>query len=126
MFNSIAEQLPASETHHMVKLIQAWRRESILPHAQLDNLESLIPGLAAAGAAAGAGLAGVDAGYEGSDTVGGGLTAMQQQLAMALAVDAGAGGSGSKGSAASPVKPQQQPQQQQGNKLTPAKRVSLR
>eukprot|EP00878_Enallax_costatus_P023664 GHUV01025191.1.p1 GENE.GHUV01025191.1~~GHUV01025191.1.p1 ORF type:complete len:103 (-),score=39.87 GHUV01025191.1:104-412(-) len=70
MFNSIAEQLPSSEVHHMVKLLQAWRREAILPQQQLDNLEGLVPGLTAAGAAAGAGIAGADVGYEGSDTAG--------------------------------------------------------
>lgn len=119
MFNSIAQQLPPQELHHMVKLMQSWRRETILPHTQLDNLEAIIPGLAAAGAAAGAGVAGADVGYyEGSDTAGG--MTLQQQLAAQLVADGGAGGSGSKGSAASPAVQQQAVH----SSLTPAKRVS--
>jgi hypothetical protein len=54
MFKSLAEALPSSEQHGVLKLLSSWRKEAILPEAQIAAYEAALPPAAMAEAARGA------------------------------------------------------------------------
>jgi hypothetical protein len=54
MFKSLAEALPSSEQHGVLKLLSSWRKEAILPEDQIAAYEAALPPAAMAEAARGA------------------------------------------------------------------------
>ncbi|KAF6255609.1 hypothetical protein COO60DRAFT_195638 [Scenedesmus sp. NREL 46B-D3] len=53
MFKSLAEALPSSERHGLLKLLSSWRKEGILPEQHIASYEAALPPAAMAEAAKG-------------------------------------------------------------------------